>query len=56
MGIPVLPSLEGPPLGSVATATAGFRDEFYALRDAIAADALPAHVAAFREDRGRMVE
>ena len=42
MGIPVLPSLEGPPLGSVATATAGFRDEFYALRDAIVLGVDPA--------------
>lgn len=34
-GVPVVPPPTGPPLRTVATATAGFRDEFYALRDAL---------------------
>lgn len=33
-GVPVVGALAGAPLGSVATATAGFRDEFYALCEA----------------------
>lgn len=38
-GVPETPPPTGPTLGSVATATAGFRDEFYGLRDAMTLDA-----------------
>ena len=34
-GVPVVPSSGGSRLGDVATATAGFRDEFYALTDCL---------------------
>ena len=33
VGLPELDDVDAPPLSSVATATAGFRDEYYALRD-----------------------
>ncbi len=48
-GLPVVPEPDGPRLGDVATATAGFRDEFYALTDALAdglADGSPVQGAA----------
>ncbi len=38
-GVPDTPVLPGAELRTVATATAGFRDEYYALRDAMLADA-----------------
>ena len=34
MGIPEVPAAAGATVGTLATATAGFRDEYYALRDA----------------------
>ena len=39
-GLPVVPEPDGVRLGDVATATAGFRDEFYALTDGLV-DGLP---------------
>ncbi len=36
LGVPDTPTVVGPTLGTVATATAGFRDEFYALADCLA--------------------
>lgn len=41
LGVPDVPALRGAPLRSVAGATAGFRDEFYALCEAMVDDPAP---------------
>ncbi len=40
-GLPAVPSPDGPRVGDVATATAGFRDEYYALTDGLTGGAPP---------------
>ncbi len=46
LGVPDTPRLTGTAVGEVATATAGFRDEFYALRDAMFDGDRPASIHA----------